>query len=242
MDELIKRNRAFLTDLFTGESFRGHAIVTHPTDGLTISHPVDPKTAASLGDFAVSDKPVSEWLPIYRAKYEWQIATLEALRDDTIPYISLNTNTGIFASAFGCKFHVYSESTNACALHTVETADEADALDEGDLNAPAIERIFELGHLLQEELGIDVPIGVPDIQSPFDIAALVWKKQDLFPAMIERPESVHALVDKCFNLLTRFIQKQLVKGFKQNFWNIFFPNLSNPITNKNRRDEKCLKS
>lgn len=207
MNELIRNNRQFLTDLFTGKPVAGHGIITHPSDGLRIDHPVDPGIVAELGDFAVSDRPVAEWLPIYRANYERQLATLETLRDDTVPYIGLNTNTGIFASAFGCKFHVYKEETNACALNAVETADEADALGEGNLNAPALERVFELGHLLQEELGSHVPIGVPDIQSPFDIAALIWKKEDLFPSMIERPESVHTLVDKCYRLLTRFLDK-----------------------------------
>ena len=56
------------------------------------------------------------------------------------------------------------------------------------------------------ELGPEAPIGVPDIQSPFDIAAIVWNKEDLFPSLIEAPEAVEGLVHKCFRLLTDFLQ------------------------------------
>ena len=58
-----------------------------------------------------------------------------------------------------------------------------------DLGSRPLERIFELGHLVRERLGPDVPIGVPDIQSPFDIAALVWRKKICFWPCAKNPNA-----------------------------------------------------
>jgi hypothetical protein len=68
-----------------------------------------------------------------------------------------------------------------------------------------MQRMLQSAQLLRDRLGPDVPIGVPDIQSPFDIAALIWRKEDLFVSMIEDPDAVKRLVDKCSNLLASFL-------------------------------------
>jgi hypothetical protein len=48
-----------------------------------------------------------------------------------------------------------------------------------------------------------------DYQSPFDVAALIWNKQDLFLAMYETPEAVHELVRQCQTLLEDFTREFL---------------------------------
>jgi hypothetical protein len=88
----------------------------------------------------------------------------------------------------------------------VETAGEADALLAPSLSAPPLARVFELGRLLRERLGPDVPINVPDMQSPFDIAALVWRKEALYMALVDSPDAVRRLVERCRRLLTDFLQ------------------------------------
>jgi hypothetical protein len=121
--------------------------------------------------------------------------------------VGLNTNTGLFAAAFGCPIHVYEgQQTNAAARPIVNSPEEADRLPQPTLDAPTLARVMELARLLRRELGPEAPIGVPDIQSPFDIAAIIWNKEDLFPSMIEAPEAVHRLVDKCHRLLTSFLK------------------------------------
>jgi len=201
MTALERRNRGFLADLFAGE-FRGHAII--------MNAPAVP--CKELGDFAISERPVADWVPVYVRRYEQKVEFLEAIGDDSVPYVNLNTNTGVFAAAFGCPIHVYAEETNAAARPLVRTAREADALAEPSLGARTISRIFELARLLRRELGPEVPIGVPDIQSPFDIAALVWNKEDFLVALVEEPDAVKRLVGKCLRLLTNFLTE-----FKREF-------------------------
>ncbi len=192
----VEESRRFLADLFNGP-FRGHAFIFEPewrerdwTDG----------------DVAVSDRPVKEWMPSLVGLYEARLKLHEALDDDSVPYASVKTGTELFASAFGCSTHVY-ENDVPCALPAITTVEEADRLPLPDLNSRPFARVFEAGHLLRDRLGSDVPIGIPDIQSPFDIAALVWRKQDILIAMIEQPDAVHRLVEKCTILLKSFISE-----------------------------------
>ena len=197
MDRSIERNRRFLTDLFAGP-FRGHAIIATAERA---------SATEGLGDFALSDRPVRDWLSWLEANYENQVKRHEALDDDSVPYVVLNTNTGIFAGAFGCEIHVYGDSP-AAARPLLATAEEADRLEAPDpLTAPRISRVFELDALARERFGPEVPISVPDIQSPFDVAALIWNKEDFFVALYENPEAVARLVDKCHALLKTFLRE-----------------------------------
>lgn len=201
----IERNMQFLSDLFSGP-FTRHGVILRSTDGMESRVAV----RRDLGDFICSDAPVSEWVPGYVAAYEHAVRDHETIGDDSVPYIGLNTNTGVFAAAFGCPLHVFDGmDTNACALPVVETPQQADALPEPTVDTPPLNRVFELGDLLQRELGDDAVIGVPDIQSPFDIAALVWKKEDLLMTMYDAPEAVERLVDRVLALLTDFFEEFL---------------------------------
>jgi len=200
------RNRRFLSDLFAGP-FRGHGII------------MDPEWIAydwTQGDVAVSSKPVQDWMPLALRNYEAMVARHEALDDDSVPYVRIQTGTEVFAAAFGCSVHIYRDAPGSplCALPLVTTAQEADRLEMPDLSARPLDRIFEFARLLREQVGPDVPIGGVDIQSPFDIAALVWRKQDLMVAMIEEPEAVKRLVAKCERLLELFLSE-----FKRQFPN-----------------------
>lgn len=197
----IERNKQFLTDLFNGP-FRGHAIIFNST-------PVPgPETPDGTG-FALSTLPVSRWLPQTVESYRSCVARLDVLDHDEVPCVRLGSNTGVFAAAFGCQF-ARVEGSAPFTLHVVESAEEADRLPEPHWrNSRCLVRFFELATLVRRELGADAPIAVPDIQSPFDIAALVWKKEDLFMAILENPDAVKRLVAKCQRLLTGFLQEFL---------------------------------
>ena len=48
---------------------------------------------------------------------------------------------------------------------------------------------------------------LPDIQSPMDIAALIWEKTTFYPAMIEDADAVRTLTHKVMKLLTAFVDE-----------------------------------
>jgi hypothetical protein len=209
----LETTKQFLRDLYAGP-FSRHAVSMMPM------LPANP-----LGDFICSTLPVKEWVPFYLRQYEIMVDYRETLDLDFVPFVNLNTNTGIFASAFGCRLHVFKEyDTPACALPAVSTAAAADALVDPSVDqTPALARILELGERMRERLGPEVPIGVPDVQSPFDIAALVWQKEEFFAAMVESPDAVKRLVEKCRHLLIAFFTE-----FQKHFPNV---NLSHcPVT------------
>ncbi|MFP4381664.1 MAG: uroporphyrinogen decarboxylase family protein [Candidatus Sumerlaeia bacterium] len=192
----IARNKQYLIDLYTGP-FPGHAIVYNPPAPRPSKRP----------DYAVSDRPLSEWVPWYVDCYKNRVVMHDALDDDGVPFVNLCGYTGIFAQAFGCPTHEYEGMhTNPVAKAIVSSAEEADRLEQPRLeDCRGLNRFFELAGLIAREVGPNVPISVPDIQSPFGIAAIIWEKQDMFMAMALQPESVKRLVDKCYRLLDEFL-------------------------------------
>jgi hypothetical protein len=102
------------------------------------------------------------------------------------------------------------EDTNAASTPLVRTVEEADSLGEPSIDgSPTLRRVLELAVMMADDLGPEVPVAVPDIQSPFDIAAMVWRKEDFYVACAVEPEAVLRLVGKCERLLTRFLDRYL---------------------------------
>ncbi|MBD3240484.1 MAG: hypothetical protein GF331_07850, partial [Chitinivibrionales bacterium] len=99
------------------------------------------------------------------------------------------------------------EGSNAAARPCVANAEQAAKLTEPTLDRPTLARVLELARLLRRELGDDVPISVPDIQSPFGIAAIIWEKADFLVSLMLAPDTVHELVDKCHRLLVAFLRE-----------------------------------
>ena len=193
MSDRIAANRRFLTDLFTGP-FHGHGLIMTPP----------PLPRPWPDDCAVSQRPVADWVPWTVENYERELLFHETIGDDSVPCVRLTTGTEVFPAAFGCPVHLF-EDSNPAALPLVSDAAGADALPVPDLSCRPLERIMQWGQMVRERVGPDVPISVPDIQSPFDIAALIWQKDDFYLAMYTNPAAVKRLVDKCHSLLKAFL-------------------------------------
>jgi len=138
--------------------------------------------------------------------YELQLKTHQTLNDDSVPFVNLTLTTGFFSAAFGCSFLFFPEST-ALTEPIVRTPAEADRLPLPGLNCRPFDRYFELVALVRQRLGPEASISVPDMQSPFDIAALVCDKTNLLAGLHETPEAVKRLVDKCRDLLILFLRE-----------------------------------
>jgi len=205
----MKDNKQFLTDLFAGP-FRGHAII--------MNHPQEPYPFAE-GDYTLDRVPLRKWVDRYIRDYEAQLKWHRELGDDAVPNMRLQSNTGIFAACFGCPVHVYEDSPSM-ARPIVTTPEEADRLPQPDPSAQPLARFFELAEMIQERVGPEVSLGAPDIQSSFDIAAIVWNKQDFYLAMYDNPGAVRRLTGKCHLLLEQFF-KEFIRRFPNcnlNYW------------------------
>ena len=122
-----------------------------------------------------------------------------------MPLAKLSTGTQLFARAFGCDVHI-PPGDMPCALPLVTCTDEADRLAVPDIwTTECLYRVFELGDAVRRELGPDVDLGICDMQTGFDIANLVWEKNDMLCAMLLEPEAVKRLCAKCALLLKTFL-------------------------------------
>jgi hypothetical protein len=136
--------------------------------------------------------------------YQRQLENCAWLHDDRIPALDPYTGTELFAEAFGCKVH-YSGDNMPFALPVVQNAAEAAALKAPDIHSGCLGEIFETARRLRQRNGADAVLHLPDIQSPLDIAALIWEKGDFFPAMLDDPPAINALTEMVEHVLCAFL-------------------------------------
>lgn len=142
-------------------------------------------------------------------RYEAMEAAKKIIDDDQIPFLAPYTGTEIFAEAFGCKVH-YPVDNMPFALPKIHSASEVRSLRRPSRFAPPLERTFRIARRLREVYP-DAPMQLPDIQSPFDIAALIWAKEDFYAATIEEPEAVEDLCAMIEELLVKFLDTWLAE-------------------------------
>lgn len=148
-----------------------------------------------------------------KERIEWALTLYERwmkqtawLKDDFIPYLNMNTGTEIFAEAFGCEVY-RPEGSNPCAMPLINSASEVAALKVPDLSAPSLAILFEMADELRRRAGPEALMKTVDIQSPMDIAALIWDKNSFYVGLLEAPEAVKELANKVHQLLTVFLDE-----------------------------------
>jgi hypothetical protein len=140
------------------------------------------------------------------AEYELMRAKAQMVDDDRVPYLSSMTGTEIFAEAFGCRVHRPTD-TNPYALPLIHSADEVDRLKVPELSSSTLAYLFDIADELYRRGGPGAVMKPVDIQSPMDVAALIWEKASLFVGMIDAPEAVRALSEKVRTLLVAFFDE-----------------------------------
>ncbi|MCU0522584.1 MAG: hypothetical protein MUF84_18060 [Anaerolineae bacterium] len=138
-------------------------------------------------------------------KYERQLARQTWLWDDSLPYLDMRTGTEIFAEAFGCPVH-FPDDNMPFALPLVHSAREAEALKVPEVSTSSVAYLFDMADELMRRAGPGALVKVVDVQSPMDIAALIWEKSSFYPALIESPEAVLELADKVKRFLIAFLE------------------------------------
>ena len=96
-------------------------------------------------------------------------------------------------------------------LPWIEHAQEVAELVLPDLNAPSIEPVFQMAEELRrrarDRIGQDALLHMVDLQSPMDVAAMIWDKTRFYPAMIQSPEAVHALANQVRRFMILFLDE-----------------------------------
>ena len=140
-----------------------------------------------------------------QATYERKLEQMQWLDDDALPYLDPFTSTEIFAEAFGCPVH-YPENDMPSARPLIACADELSRVRTPSLDHPALARVFQIADELRRR-NPGALMRLPDIQSPMDIAALIWDKNDFYAALIENPRAIADLAGRVHDLLVAFVDE-----------------------------------
>jgi hypothetical protein len=138
--------------------------------------------------------------------YTYHLERMAWLEDDTIPCLDMLTGTELFAEAFGCRVY-RPEKDMPFALPLVNSPVEAEKLKIPSLDAPPLRLAFEMADALLKRAGAVATFRMVDLQSPMDVAALIWEKKGFYMAMVEAPEAVRLLAEKVKILQCRFLDE-----------------------------------
>lgn len=158
-------------------------------------------------------------------KYNLMLDQLAWLDDDSLPYMDLYTGTEIFAAAFGCQVY-YPENDMPFAMPRVHSAEEAAEIEVPSLHAPATDVLFMMADEMRRRAGECALMRMVDLQSPMDIAALIWDKVTFYPAMIDQPEAVFSLAYQVRTFLTQFLDEwfsRYGKGYIAHYPDYYVP-------------------
>ena len=191
----LESQKQFFKDLFSNSAFPGHGVRVNLAPG--------PEEINILTHGSIEDRA-----QLGRKKFllDCEYAgPAGSIGDDRVPMLQAWSGTEVFAAAFGCKVHRPQDNA-PFALPVVSDAGEADKLKEPDIYSGPLGEIFKLADRLVELCGTGYPVRICDIQSPFDIAALIWKKETFFLALVESPDAVHRLLKKVTKTMIGFIR------------------------------------
>lgn len=139
-------------------------------------------------------------------QYERALQRTQWLHDDAVPGVHPYTGTEIFAQAFGSPVHLPGDNM-PFARPAIYDRSGLSALRPPSIDGAVLGELFELARALRERAGKDALMTLPDIQSPLDIAALIWEKADFLVAMIDEADAVLALCDMTERTLTEFLDR-----------------------------------
>lgn len=137
-------------------------------------------------------------------KYQTMMQRLDWLDDDTVPYLDVLSGTEVFAEAFGCEID-RSEGQMPFALPLITKASEVHKIKIPDVMSSSIAHQFEIADELRKRAGHDALVRMIDVQSPMDIAALIWEKTSFYTAIIEEPDAVKELATKIKEFIINFL-------------------------------------
>lgn len=164
------------------------------------------------GDASMNARPplwpekTAERLDWIWLRYMSRMELSERIGDDSIPHLDMLTGTEIFAEAFGCRVERPSH-TNPFAMPLINSAEEVAKLKVPKLGSCSLDAIFEMADKLYAKSSGQALFRLADIQSPMDIANLIWSKESLLMALYESPEAVKELAAKVAELLTAFLDE-----------------------------------
>lgn len=144
-----------------------------------------------------------EWA--YR-RYMMQMENMSHLPDNTVPHLSMITGTEIFAEAFGCNVHK-PEKDNPFAMPLIRDVSEWSKIKMPRLEDTNLVKLFDMADRLKARAGRDALLSLPDIQTPVDVAALIWEKSDFYASMFEEEPAIRELTAMVKELIFAFLDE-----------------------------------
>jgi uroporphyrinogen-III decarboxylase len=144
---------------------------------------------------------------------------IQKVDDDYIPYLMPWYGVGVIPHLFGCDIKFFKTDDPACSSHGVKELKEIRKLMIPDFKSNELsKKVLDTIRFFRESSSI--PVGITDMQSTLDCAALIVGYENLFYWMNDNPEDINYLFEVITDTLIEWvkIQKQY-NGEKMDFAN-----------------------
>jgi len=138
--------------------------------------------------------------------YETGMKRMEWLHDDYIPHATCITGTEFFAEAIGSNVEI-PKGSEPYAQPFITHASEVSKIKVPRPEDSTLMWLLDMADDLKAKCGSGVVMGLPDVQTPMDICALIWDKTHLFMAMLDEPNAVLELAHKISVLWYEFFDE-----------------------------------
>lgn len=142
-----------------------------------------------------------------RHQVAYNLARMQRIPDDFVPYLVPNYGTGVLASAFGAQIIIPENSDPAVAEPCITSLDDIDRLTPPDPQHDGLMPTV-LDTIDYMKAHSDLPVGLTDMQSTLDTCALLCGHSRLFMWMYDAPDKVHQLFDIVNQALLDWIIEQ----------------------------------
>jgi len=139
-------------------------------------------------------------------KYMVQMDRLDKIHDNTIPFLSMLTGTEIFAEAFGCPVHKPIDN-NPFARPLIRDVSEWYKIKMPRWEDTNLTKLFDMADHLKARAGKEALLSLPDIQSPIDIAAIIWEKSDFYASMFDEEPAILELTAMIREFMFSFLDE-----------------------------------
>lgn len=159
------------------------------------------------------------------AEYQRRLQAVEWLEDDSLPFLDPYTGTEIFAAAFGCAV-AYPPDNMPFARQLIDGPAGVAPLRVPSVFDSPLRLHFQIADELRRRAGPDALMRLIDVQSPMDIAALIWDKNTFYTGIMDSPEAVRELAAKTGELLVSFLDQWFARygrSFMAHFPEYYMP-------------------
>lgn len=171
----------------------------------------DPSVFTGLDGLANTKNNICRSVRDHKYDIEIQLNNLNrryemGFEDDFLYSLHPYTGIGLVASGFGCITE-FPENGDPVTHPVIKSVEDISNIQFNIGRADLVNITLDKIKYFQDQTQGQIPISLPDMQSPINVASILWDYTDFLCAMIECPEKVHDVLKRITDAMIEVLNK-----------------------------------